>query len=124
MPLLSSYDPYDQCMYSSTTNRSIYCVAKTKIRPDPTNAVWNYTKVRDFFTNTVLVTFTSFEFQEFSDVKMLHFRHDVLTRGVCIETCLKKLSKGVSPDFDTTDFNDEDVSLVPLFSNVNTEILF
>lgn len=48
MPLLSSYDPYDPCMYSSTTNRSMYCVARTKIKPDPTNAVWNYTKVRHF----------------------------------------------------------------------------
>lgn len=110
MPLMSLYDPYNPCMFSTTTNRSMYCIAKTKIKPDTSNAVWNYIKVRQIWSVKTSDSHFFIEIQEFSDVKMVHFRHDVLTRGVCIETCLKKLSEGVSYDLDTENFNDEDVS--------------
>uniref|UniRef100_A0A336LVC1 CSON002115 protein n=1 Tax=Culicoides sonorensis TaxID=179676 RepID=A0A336LVC1_CULSO len=98
MPLMSSYDPYDPCMFSSTTNRSIYCITRTKIKPDPSNSVWNYTEA-------------------FSSKTKLHFRHDVIMRGICIESCMKKISQLSAEEiqrYDSTDFNDEDFTYDPV----------
>lgn len=45
MPLLSSYDPYDPCMHSSKTKNPVYCIVKTKIKPNRANDIWNVVEV-------------------------------------------------------------------------------
>lgn len=99
MPLLNSYDPYDPCIHSSKFNNPTYCIVKTKIKPNPSNQIWN-------------------EVETFSNETMLHFRHDLLTRGVCIENCFEELShvdEKYKNELYIEDFNTEDVRIYKNF---------
>lgn len=45
MPYLTVLDSYSRCMHNDNANVSLYCIVKTKIKPDSNNAVWNIIKV-------------------------------------------------------------------------------
>uniref|UniRef100_A0A336LLI2 CSON014430 protein n=1 Tax=Culicoides sonorensis TaxID=179676 RepID=A0A336LLI2_CULSO len=73
MPPMARFDEYERCILGYE-NTSAYCIVKTAIKPNPELQLWNYIK-------------------NFSDDTMHHFRHDILTTGICINWCRKKLAK-------------------------------
>lgn len=67
MPILNKFDGYEGCM-ESYKDKAKYCYVRTALKPDTTSDMYNY-------------------IAEFSSNKKQHFRHDKLTRGICINTC-------------------------------------
>lgn len=51
-----------------------YCYIRTALKPDYTSELYNF-------------------IDEFSSRKKVHFRHDKLTRGVCINTCQQLIAE-------------------------------
>ncbi|XP_063699368.1 nose resistant to fluoxetine protein 6-like [Culicoides brevitarsis] len=73
MPPLHKHDSYLDCT-KKFREKAVYCVAKTYIKPDNNSEVWRYIK-------------------EFSSYKIHFFRHDTVTRGVCMNRCEKQLTQ-------------------------------
>lgn len=69
MPTLNKFDDYDACM-DVYKDKAKYCYVKSVIRPDENSRIYN-------------------DIREFSKRKKQHFRHDKLTRGICINKCEK-----------------------------------
>lgn len=67
MPQLNKFDDFDACMGTFGDNAK-YCYVRTALKPDPSSELYNF-------------------IAEFSNMKKQHFRHDKLTRGVCINSC-------------------------------------
>jgi hypothetical protein len=76
MPALNKFEDYDSCL-ETYQDKARYCYVKTAIKPD----------------SSELYTFI----KEFSDKKKMHFRHDKLARGVCINSC-QELIDGLGSD--------------------------
>ncbi|XP_063697963.1 nose resistant to fluoxetine protein 6-like [Culicoides brevitarsis] len=73
MPPLHKHDSYFDCT-KQFKEKAVYCVAKTYIKPDNNSEVWRYIK-------------------EYSSHKIHFFRHDTVTRGVCMNRCEKQLTQ-------------------------------
>ncbi|XP_063698106.1 nose resistant to fluoxetine protein 6-like [Culicoides brevitarsis] len=73
MPPMARFDEYERCILGYE-ELSAYCLGKTSIKPQEDYQLWNYIK-------------------NFSSDTRHHFRHDVLTSGLCINWCKKKLDK-------------------------------
>lgn len=69
MPPLNKFDDFESCM-RSYKDEARYCYVRAAIKPDPTSDIYNY-------------------IEQFSSLKKQHFRHDKLTRGICINTCVE-----------------------------------
>lgn len=67
MPMLYKTDDFDGCM-EVYDREARYCFVKTYIKPDPSSEQYN-------------------DIAEFSSKYKQHFRHDKLTRGICINSC-------------------------------------
>lgn len=73
MPRLNLLDDYDECI-EIYRDEAKYCYVKSIIKsPDYQSKVYNF-------------------IQKFSSNKKQHFRHDLLTRGVCLNKCEKLIS--------------------------------
>lgn len=72
MPELNKFNNYDECM-AVFEKEAKYCFVKTALKPDESSELYRF-------------------IMEFSNIKKQHFRHDKLTRGVCINTCRKIIS--------------------------------
>jgi hypothetical protein len=75
MPQLNEFDDYDGCM-DVFREKAVYCYVKSVIKPD----------------NSSLFGFI----REFSNRPKQHFRHDKLTRGICLNRC-ERLIKSLNP---------------------------
>jgi hypothetical protein len=73
MPQLNKFDDFDACM-QVFDDKARFCYVRTAIKPDPSSELYNF-------------------IWEFSKKKKQHFRHDKLTRGICINTCTQSLDK-------------------------------
>lgn len=73
MPELNKFDGYDACM-DVFQDEAIYCYVKSALKPDPTSELYNF-------------------IEQFSSKKKQHFRHDKLTRGICINNCQKLINE-------------------------------
>lgn len=71
MPQLQRVDQFVKCMYE-TESLSIYCVVRTAIKPDATSAYWQ-------------------QIESFSNDTKRHYRHDILTTGLCLRRCEAEL---------------------------------
>lgn len=71
MPPLNKFDDYDACM-EVHQEKAKYCYVRTAIKPDLSSELYNF-------------------ISEFSSKKKQHFRHDKLTRGICVNSCQKML---------------------------------
>lgn len=69
MPHLNEFDDYDECMDVYKTEAK-YCYVKSIIKPDYESALY-------------------LNIAEFSSKKKQHFRHDKLSRGICLNKCMK-----------------------------------
>lgn len=79
MPELNKFDDYESCL-ETYREEAKYCYVKTAIQPDASSELYKF-------------------IMEFSSLKKQHFRHDKLTRGVCINTCLDLIRElGASAD--------------------------
>lgn len=79
MPELNKFEDYESCL-ETYESEARYCYVRTAIKPDTSSELYNFIK-------------------SFSDKKKQHFRHDKLTRGVCINTCKNLISElGTSAD--------------------------
>lgn len=79
MPPLNLFEDYDACMdiYEGSAK---YCFVQTILKPDESSQNYQYIK-------------------EFSSSRKQHFRHDKLSRGICINVCEKMLKDlGISAD--------------------------
>lgn len=73
MPKLNELDDYDACMGVYGDNAK-YCYVKSIIRPpDYSSTLYNF-------------------IVEFSSLKKQHYRHDKLTRGICVNKCAKLIA--------------------------------
>lgn len=73
MPALNKLDDYDACMDVYAENAK-YCYVRTALKPDFSSELYKF-------------------IVEFSSKKKVHFRHDKLTRGVCINTCQQLITE-------------------------------
>jgi hypothetical protein len=76
MPALNKFEDYDSCM-GTYKDDARYCFVRTAIKPD-SSELYGFIK-------------------EFSDNKKQHFRHDKLSRGVCVNAC-KELIDGLGSE--------------------------
>lgn len=67
MPPLYKFDDYDDCQ-ASFGEKAVYCVANIYIQPNKSSQLWNY-------------------IEDISREKIIHFRHDILKWGVCVNHC-------------------------------------
>uniref|UniRef100_A0A336LWS6 CSON006904 protein n=1 Tax=Culicoides sonorensis TaxID=179676 RepID=A0A336LWS6_CULSO len=72
MPPLASQDDYERCLWNKK-ELSVYCTIITVIKPDKSSEVWN-------------------QIEAFSSKKKIHFAHDLISDGVCLSECERKLS--------------------------------
>lgn len=105
MPILNKFDSYNECL-GLFGDGATFCFVRTFIKPNISSELYNY-------------------ISEFSSYRKQHFRHDILNRGVCIDSCMKVISeigesaeKYFVPEFEM----DTDVSLKQL--NVQWLITF
>lgn len=80
MPPLNKFDEFEACM-QIYGEKAKYCYVKTAIKPDPSSELSNF-------------------IIKFSSRKKQHFRHDKLTRGVCVDACKELLLKLNTSDDD------------------------
>lgn len=73
MPPLNKFDEFDACL-QVYGDKARFCYVRTAIKPDPSSKLYNF-------------------IAKFSSRKKQHFRHDKLTRGVCINTCKEFLAE-------------------------------
>lgn len=71
MPPLNFFEDYDECMGVHGSGAT-YCYVQTIITPDKSSDIYQ-------------------QIETFSSLKKQHFRHDKLTRGICIDSCEKLL---------------------------------
>lgn len=67
MPQLNRVDQFHKCMYE-TENLAVYCVVRTAIKPDTNSSYWQ-------------------QIESFSNDTKRHYRHDILTTGLCLTRC-------------------------------------
>ena len=92
MPQLNEFDDYEECMDVYQKDGK-YCNVKSAIKPDISSQTYAY-------------------IADFSSRKKQHFRHDRLTRGICLNKCIELIeSLGIEaeyyyePDFDNIGSN-------------------
>ncbi|CRK96295.1 CLUMA_CG009715, isoform A [Clunio marinus] len=73
MPLLNKFDDYEGCM-KVYNDKAKYCYVRTALKPDPSSKLYNF-------------------IWEFSNRKKQHFRHDKLTRGICVNRCMEAIKE-------------------------------
>ncbi|KAG5670310.1 hypothetical protein PVAND_000586 [Polypedilum vanderplanki] len=95
MPKLNDFDDYDGCM-DVFKDEAKYCYVKSVIKPD----------------NSSLFAFI----KKFSNRPKQHFRHDKLTRGICVNLC-ERLIKSL-------DKNEVKSLYQPEFNNVGKKLTF
>lgn len=93
MPKLNEFDDYDGCM-EVFRDKAKYCYVKSVIKPDKSE----------------LFAFIT----EFSSRRKQHFRHDKLTRGICVNRC-EKLIKSLDEKFTQSLY-------LPEFDNVGEKV--
>ncbi|XP_058832018.1 O-acyltransferase like protein-like [Topomyia yanbarensis] len=71
MPVLHQYDSFESCMRSKPLAR--FCVVKTVVKPNNQSEIWR-----------IIEKYSKYSYQ---------YRHSVLTRGVCVESCEKLVSE-------------------------------
>lgn len=97
MPKLNRFDDYDECM-DTYRDEAKYCYVKSVIKaPDYPSKVFNF-------------------IQKFSSNVKQHYRHDMLTRGICLNKCAKLISSLAN---DSIDLHYE-----PFFELNNTKVRF
>jgi len=69
MPQLNEFDDYEECM-DVYQKEGKYCFVKSVIKPDTNSQTYSFIR-------------------EFSSRKKQHFRHDRLTRGICLNKCME-----------------------------------
>lgn len=82
MPKLSDFDEYDECM-DLHKSEAKYCYVKSLIKPDYDSLVYR-------------------NIEEYSSRRKQHFRHDRLTRGICLNRCMEfinSLDKETAEDY-------------------------
>uniref|UniRef100_A0A336LPF5 CSON008452 protein n=1 Tax=Culicoides sonorensis TaxID=179676 RepID=A0A336LPF5_CULSO len=78
MPQLQRAEQFHKCMFE-TENLAVYCVVRTAIKPDPSSELWQ-------------------QIESFSNDTKRHYRHDMLTTGLCLTRCeleLKALNASI-----------------------------
>lgn len=78
MPAIYRFDDYELCMGINDKN-AIYCIVNTYIQPDYNSALY-------------------MSILEFSRNKKQHFRHDKLTRGLCMNICQRNLKRSAKAE--------------------------
>lgn len=73
---MNKFDDFDACM-QVYEEKARYCYVRTAIKPDLSSQLYNY-------------------IAEFSSMQKQHFRHDKLTRGICLNTCRELLDKAAA----------------------------
>lgn len=71
MPQLNRVDQFHKCMYE-TESLAVYCVVRTVIKPDANSENWQ-------------------QIESFSNDTKRHYRHDILTTGLCLTRCEAEL---------------------------------
>lgn len=71
MPQLNRVDQFHKCMYE-TESLAVYCVVRTAIKPDASSEYWQ-------------------QIERFSNDTKRHYRHDILTTGLCLTRCEAEL---------------------------------
>lgn len=71
-PILNRYDNYHDCIGRNPDG--VYCIVDTMIKPDLDSKVYN-------------------DIAEYNKDYKKHYRHDMLTRGICIDTCQKTVDE-------------------------------
>jgi hypothetical protein len=95
MPHLNKFDDYDECM-DVYKDQAKYCYVRSAIKPDGNSEIYKF-------------------IAEFSSNVKQHFRHDRLTRGVCINSCAKLI---INLDSDANSYYQPD------FDNISSSVLF
>lgn len=72
MPPLNKFEDFDACLQVYGDDAK-FCYVRTAIKPNPSSQLYEF-----------MIKFSSNQKQ--------HFRHDKLTRGVCINTCQELLA--------------------------------
>lgn len=87
MPPLNRFDDYEACM-RVFKDEAKYCYVRTAIKPNSSSELYNF-------------------IWEFSNMKKQHFRHDKLSRGICINKCKELIEAlGISAEeFYVPEFN-------------------
>lgn len=73
MPPLNKFEDFDACLQVYGDDAK-FCYVRTAIKPNPSSQLYKF-------------------MMKFSSNQKQHFRHDKLTRGVCINTCQELLAE-------------------------------
>ncbi|KFB44408.1 AGAP005146-PA-like protein [Anopheles sinensis] len=73
MPPVFHFDDYDECLRDDSSAAGVYCMVKAVIQPNESSRVWNV--IADYSSNW-----------------KQHLNHAHLDRGLCLQTCLRKLA--------------------------------